>query len=58
MPYYDQQFTYEALAGAFDLISGRYFVNGLMNEENSGLKTGQTAKMSDYTPSDLRRWAK
>jgi len=58
MPYYDKQFTYEALAAAYDLISGRYFVNGLMNEESSGLKTGQRAKMSDYTPSDLRRWAK
>ncbi|EMV9186381.1 DUF1329 domain-containing protein, partial [Escherichia coli] len=58
MPYYDKQFTFEALAAAYDLISGRYFVNGLMTEENAGMKTGQHAKMNDYTPSDLRRWAK
>lgn len=56
--YYDQQFTYETLLTSYDLISGRYYAGGLMNEEAQGLRIGFAAKKADYTPSDLRRWAK
>jgi hypothetical protein len=56
--YYDRQFTYETLLTSYDLISGRYYAGGLMNEEARGMRIGFPAKKADYTPSDLRRWVK
>ena len=58
IPYYDKEFTWDAMAVAYDLISGRYFTNGMMNEEKRPLITGKRANKSAYTPSGLRRWAK
>ncbi|MFK9083271.1 DUF1329 domain-containing protein [Pseudomonas neuropathica] len=55
---YDHGFTYNVLETSYDLISGRYYAGGLANEETEPMRVGFAAKTDDYTPSDLRRWAK
>ena len=55
---YDHGFTYNELETSYDLISGRYYAGGLANEETEPMRVGFAAKTDDYTPSDLRRWAK
>ncbi|UVL42787.1 DUF1329 domain-containing protein [Pseudomonas sp. B21-040] len=55
---YDHGFTYNVLETSYDLISGRYYAGGLANEETEPMRVGFSAKTDDYTPSDLRRWAK
>ena len=55
---YDHGFTYNVLENSYDLISRRYFAGGLSNEEEQPMRVGFPAKKDDYTPSDLRRWAK
>lgn len=55
---YDHNFTYNVLETSYDLISGRYYAGGLANEETAPMRVGFPAKTDDYTPSDLRRWAK
>ena len=55
---YDHGFTYNVLETSYDLISGRYYAGGLANEEIEPMRVGFAAKTDDYTPSDLRRWAK
>ncbi|MNR25272.1 hypothetical protein D3C85_1424110 [compost metagenome] len=56
--HYDHDFTYNVLETSYDLISGRYYAGGLSNEEKAPMRVGFTAKTDDYTPSELRRWAK
>lgn len=58
MHYYDHGFTYNVLEASYDLLSGRYYAGGLTNEEKQPTRVGFAAKTDDYTPSDLRRWAK
>jgi hypothetical protein len=55
---YDHGFTYNVMEVSYDLISGRYYAGGLTNEEKEPMRVGFTARKDDYTPSDLRRWAK
>ncbi|MFJ7314644.1 DUF1329 domain-containing protein [Pseudomonas sp. NPDC098747] len=55
---YDHGFTYNVLETSYDLIAGRYYAGGLANEETQPMRVGFAAKTDDYTPSDLRRWAK
>ena len=55
---YDHGFTYNVLETSYDLISGRYYAGGLANEETEPMRVGFDARTDDYTPSDLRRWAK
>lgn len=56
--HYDHDFTYNVLETSYDLISGRYYAGGLSNEEKAPMRVGFTARTDDYTPSELRRWAK
>ncbi|SEN59065.1 Protein of unknown function [Pseudomonas sp. ok272] len=56
--HYDHNFTYNVLETSYDLIAGRYYAGGLANEETAPMRVGFPAKTDDYTPSDLRRWAK
>ena len=51
---YDQQTTYAAAETLYDVISGRYLVLGLRNEEARNTQYGLTAKVFDYTPAALR----
>jgi hypothetical protein len=51
---YDQQTTYAAAETLYDVISGRYLVLGLRNEESRNTQYGLTAKVFDYTPAALR----
>ena len=39
----------------YDLMSGRYLVMGLTNEESDPYTYGVTARSNDYTPAALRR---
>ncbi|MNF60787.1 hypothetical protein D3C84_424090 [compost metagenome] len=55
---YDHGFTYNVMEVSYDLISGRYYAGGLTNEEKEPMRVGFAARKDDYTPSDLRRWAK
>jgi hypothetical protein len=51
---YDQQTTYAAAETLYDIVSGRYLVLGLRNEESRNTQYGLTAKVFDYTPAALR----
>jgi len=53
--YYDHDLNYYAMEVTYDLLSGRYFVFGLSNEESFAYKFNRTFKRSDYTPAALRR---
>ncbi|MNG40952.1 hypothetical protein D3C84_1298240 [compost metagenome] len=47
MPWY-------ALESLYDLISGRYAVSGMMNEEKSWIRFGQPSSAAKFTPAALR----
>ncbi|MCY1280147.1 hypothetical protein D9M68_162750 [compost metagenome] len=51
---YDQQASFHAAETLYDLISGRYMVVGLRNEEPRNTQYGLTGKSVDYTPAALR----
>ncbi|MDH4612381.1 DUF1329 domain-containing protein [Pseudomonas sp. BN102] len=51
---YDNQTSYLAAETLYDLISGRYMVVGLRNEEPKNTQYGLTAKAYDFTPAALR----
>ncbi|MCY1278178.1 hypothetical protein D3C80_734140 [compost metagenome] len=51
---YDRQASYLAAETLYDLISGRYMVVGLRNEEPKNTQYGLTAKAYDFTPAALR----
>ncbi|MNO56086.1 hypothetical protein D3C76_465930 [compost metagenome] len=51
---YDQQVSYLAAETLYDLISGRYMVVGLRNEEPRNTEYGFKAKTFDFTPAALR----
>ncbi|MDH4656833.1 MULTISPECIES: DUF1329 domain-containing protein [unclassified Pseudomonas] len=51
---YDKQASYLAAETLYDLISGRYMVVGLRNEEPKNTLYGLTAKAYDFTPAALR----
>lgn len=51
---YDQQASYIAAETLYDLISGRYMVIGLRNEESRSTEYNLTAKNFEFTPAALR----
>ncbi|EPG1638120.1 DUF1329 domain-containing protein, partial [Pseudomonas aeruginosa] len=52
---YDKQVSWYAAETLHDLISGRYLVLGLKNEEKSNSKFGRVANTSEFTPNALRQ---
>jgi hypothetical protein len=55
MNFYDQEFTYYAMEVTYDLLSNRYIVFGLNNEEPFAYKFERKFQALDYMPSALRR---
>ncbi|MCG2599733.1 MAG: DUF1329 domain-containing protein [Achromobacter sp.] len=51
---YAAQSMEAAYQGLSDLISGRYLVSGLINEEKKYVEYGISAAMAEYTPAALR----
>ncbi|MFZ5959590.1 DUF1329 domain-containing protein [Pseudomonas knackmussii] len=54
MDEYHAQAPWYAFEALYDLISGRYGVYGLMNEEKTWVKFGIPASVNEYTPAALR----
>lgn len=54
MQEYNAQTPWYAFEALYDLISGRYGVYGMTNEESSWVKFGVSASANDYTPAALR----
>ncbi|MHB0820373.1 DUF1329 domain-containing protein [Stutzerimonas stutzeri] len=52
---YDKQVSWYAAETLHDLISGRYLVLGLKNEEKNNSKFGRVANTSEFTPNALRQ---
>jgi hypothetical protein len=52
---YNQQTTWYAAETLHDLISGRYLVLGLKNEERKNFEFGATANSGEFTPNALRQ---
>jgi len=53
--YYDMDLPYFAMEVTYDLLSKRYNVFGLSNEESYSYTFSKVFKLGDYTPSALRR---
>ncbi|MDF3933167.1 DUF1329 domain-containing protein [Pseudomonas citronellolis] len=53
-PFYDQQFTWLTAETHYDVLSGRYTVSGLRNEEKGAYRFGLETTSNDFTPSALR----
>jgi hypothetical protein len=51
---YNAQTPWYAFEALYDLISGRYGVYGMLNEEKSWVKFGIQASAKEYTPAALR----
>lgn len=52
---YDVKIASFAFEAIYDLLSGRYLVNGLSNEEETPVEFGTERRASYYTPAALRR---
>jgi len=52
--FYDVQVPLYAMETLYDLVSGRYLVMGMKNEEKHSFEFGFAAKAADYTPAALR----
>ncbi len=52
--HYQRQVPLYTLEALYDVISGRYIVNGMRNEEKHGTEFGFRATGADYTPAALR----
>ncbi|MDX1587338.1 MAG: DUF1329 domain-containing protein [Oleiphilaceae bacterium] len=52
---YDVQVPFYALETLYDLLSGRYIVTGMTNQENPPFEFGTERRSSYYTPAALRR---
>jgi hypothetical protein len=55
MQFYDQDVPWYAVEALYDLLSGRYLVLGLTNEESNPYNFGVERRSRDFTPSALRR---
>ncbi|MCK0107094.1 DUF1329 domain-containing protein [Marinobacter sp. S0848L] len=55
MQFYDKDVPWYAVEVLYDLLSGRYLVLGLTNEENNPYTFGAERHSRDYTPAALRR---
>lgn len=53
-PVYDKQIPWLGAETLYDLVSGRYLVSGLRNEEQTPIEFGFRATAGEYTPSALR----
>lgn len=53
--YYDQLLPYYSMEVTYDLLSNRYNVFGLSNEESRSYSFSEEFRLSDYLPSTLRR---
>ena len=53
-PFYDQQFTWLTAETHYDVVSGRYTVSGLRNEEKGAYRFDLESTSNDFTPSALR----
>ncbi|WP_423358540.1 DUF1329 domain-containing protein [Pseudomonas citronellolis] len=53
-PFYDQQFTWLTAETHYDVLSGRYTVSGLRNEEKGAYRFDLESTSNDFTPSALR----
>lgn len=51
---YNAQVPYYAFDALYDLISGRYGVYGMMNEERNWVQFGVDTSFNDFTPAALR----
>ncbi len=52
---YNQQLTWYAAETLHDLMSGRYLVLGLKNEQRRSFEFGAMASSSEFTPNALRQ---
>jgi len=55
MQFYDQEVPWYAVETLYDLLSGRYLVLGLTNQESSPYTFGVERASREYTPAALRR---
>jgi hypothetical protein len=55
LQFYDQNVPWYAIETLYDLLSGRYLVLGLTNEESNPYTFGVERASREYTPSALRR---
>lgn len=55
LQFYDQNVPWYAIETLYDLLSGRYLVLGLTNEEPEPYTFGVERRSREYTPSALRR---
>lgn len=55
MQFYDQDVPWYAIETLYDLLSGRYLVLGLTNEESNPYQFGVERASREYTPAALRR---
>ena len=55
MQFYDHAVPWYAIEVLYDLLSGRYLVLGLTNEEENPYTFGVERQSRDYTPAALRR---
>lgn len=55
LQFYDALVPWYAVEVLYDLLSSRYLVLGLMNEEEKPYNFGIKRKLEDYTPAALRR---
>ena len=53
--YYNYQVPWYTAETLYDLLSGRYLVLGLKNEEKSAYDFNYSASESDFTPAALRQ---
>ena len=52
---YNQQLTWYAAETLHDLMSGRYLMLGLKNEQRRSFEFGAMANSSEFTPNALRQ---
>jgi hypothetical protein len=55
MQIYDANIPAYAFETLYDLLSGRYLVMGLTNEEDEPYQYGTERRSREYTPAALRR---
>lgn len=55
MQFYDHEIPWYAVETLYDILSGRYIVLGLTNEEENPYQFGVERNSREYTPSALRR---
>ncbi|MCY1298746.1 hypothetical protein D9M68_298430 [compost metagenome] len=54
MPYYQRQVPASAFEALYDIISGRYIVTGMSNQEKRFVQFDLKSSAADFTPAALR----